>query len=188
MFVTEQIPTVAAEKELADLVDFKLIPYGNAMTFPGDVVKCQHGPKECTGNMIENCAIDQMSYSNSLQFIYCMETALMNQTEGKEDPEAASHSCFAKQSWGVSEDELKTCYTGPQGALLVKAAAAETDKDHDYVPWVDLNGAHSKGAEMNLKATVCGALGASAPKTCSSIGPDVEPKRSYAEPTPEILV
>jgi interferon gamma-inducible protein 30 len=166
---------VLADKELAAMVNFNLVPYGNAKTTAGKVT-CQHGPTECLGNTIEACALDLMSHSNGVDFIVCFEHSLMSSP----DPEAASKGCFAKRSWGVSEDAVNTCYKGPQGSKLIAQAAAATDADHKYTPWVDVNGVHDPAAEQNLKKSVCAALGASAPASCGSFGPDTEPKRSFA--------
>lgn len=33
---------------------------------------CQHGPKECYGNMLHTCAIAEMGYSDGFKFIYCL--------------------------------------------------------------------------------------------------------------------
>lgn len=173
--MSDQIAPVLADKDLAPLVTFDLVPYGNAHTTDGKTT-CQHGPTECLGNTIEACALDMMDYSNALGFVVAFEQVLSENP----DPEAATKAVFAKQSFGISEADLTACSTGPQGAKLTAKAAADTDANHKYTPWVDVNGEHNSAAEQNLKKAICAALGASAPASCSSFGPDSLITPSYA--------
>lgn len=84
---------------IKDKADLRLYPFGKAQvncflsiifTFPtfcfvlnqffesGNSYEfyCQHGPKECRGNMIHCCVLHQNGYDVSLPFIKCMEKEL----------------------------------------------------------------------------------------------------------------
>ncbi|XP_057862941.1 gamma-interferon-responsive lysosomal thiol protein isoform X5 [Cryptomeria japonica] len=57
---------------LIDIVDLRLIPYGNARIGSNETINCQHGPYECVLNTIEACAID--AWPNLLELQYAAET------------------------------------------------------------------------------------------------------------------
>ncbi|ONK62663.1 uncharacterized protein A4U43_C07F6570 [Asparagus officinalis] len=57
---------------LIDIVDLKMIPYGNAKIKPNGTISCQHGPNECLLNTIEACAISV--WPELLEFQYAEQT------------------------------------------------------------------------------------------------------------------
>lgn len=52
-------------------IGYQFFESGNSYEF-----YCQHGPKECRGNMIHCCVLDQNSHDISFPFIKCMEKEL----------------------------------------------------------------------------------------------------------------
>ncbi|MCL7022389.1 hypothetical protein MKW94_004124 [Papaver nudicaule] len=55
-FMVNYLPKIF-ENGLIDIIDLKLIPYGNAKISADKVLTCQHGPKECLLNTVEACAL-----------------------------------------------------------------------------------------------------------------------------------
>jgi len=162
-FITEQLWPVYTQ--LKDYLTVDLLPYGNAHEYYNAktgkwVFDCQHGPKECKGNLIETCAIfiakrDEKIY---FPFIQCLE---------KGDPIEQAQSC-ANQS-GISWDRISECVAGAEGNVYQHAIATETPQ-HNYVPWVIFNGIHNEKIEnkalSDLKGLVCDSLPSPKPAPC----------------------
>ena len=55
-----------------------------------------------------------------------------------------------------NRNSLSSCANGAKGKQLLVAAGKRTGS-HMYVPWVQINGAHSSAAEDNLINAVCKA-------------------------------
>ena len=64
------------------IFEVQLFPYGNTRetkTADGDYqYECQHGPPECTGNVIEACVIDIANHNHEeyIPILYCIEVNL----------------------------------------------------------------------------------------------------------------
>lgn len=115
---------------------FEEVPYGNAQTDPtSGQVTCQHGPTECTGNLLEACAVAQSGDGPEwLSFITCMYSNF------EAIPQPAKGCAKAA---GLSWTKLDACATGAEGAALIAANANRTDAlnpPHQYVPWVVVDG------------------------------------------------
>ncbi|XP_055799647.1 gamma-interferon-inducible lysosomal thiol reductase-like, partial [Salvelinus fontinalis] len=74
-FLTQQLFPIWAM--LHDIMDVKLVPYGNAQELPSgnSPFTCQHGEPECHGNMIEACILHSVGRYSAFPVIYCMESA-----------------------------------------------------------------------------------------------------------------
>jgi len=162
-FITTQLWPVYTQ--LKDYLTVDLLPYGNANEYYNAktgkwIFDCQHGPKECKGNLIETCAIflakrDEMKY---FPFIQCLE---------KGDPVEQGMSC-ANQT-GLDWDRISECVNGAEGNVYQHAIASETPQ-HRYVPWVIFNGIHNEKIEnralSDFKGLVCDALPNPKPAPC----------------------
>ena len=63
---------------------------------------------------------------------------------------------------------ITTCAKGEEGPKLHLAAGDRTP-EHDYVPWVVVNGKHIESAEVrNLKQVICDAYTGPKPAACSA--------------------
>lgn len=66
------------------ICNFNLYPYGNAKRVQNGsewIFTCQHGPRECEGNVIEACALKKYDLaSQALPFIICLEGDSSNWT------------------------------------------------------------------------------------------------------------
>lgn len=102
-FITTTLTTVWAMDDIVAITDLKMVPYGNTKKNEDGTFTCQHGPDECTTDVIEQCVlyelsgdlasiIDGTTSEAAFPFIQCMEFA-----EG--DPSAAT-GCFAKTMAG----------------------------------------------------------------------------------------
>ena len=171
LFIRQQLyPTYLKVGEIFNLT---LVPYGNAEEKrKGDkwVFECQHGPKECQGNLIETCAIALLkNISVSFPFIHCYE----GNTERSRDPQPAAIAQKCAKSLGIDYAPIEECVSGPQGNELEHQMALKTDAlkpQHQYVPWVTINGKHTEKlqneAERNLLALVCEFYTGTKPSAC----------------------
>ncbi|XP_055330576.1 gamma-interferon-inducible lysosomal thiol reductase-like [Paramacrobiotus metropolitanus] len=98
-FIKNQLyPTV---QQIISIVNVSMVPYGKAtQTKDGDNwdFTCQHGPRECVGNIVESCALKYIPQNvvdpatnipRVLTLINCMETAT--------DPSSAGPDCAKQQ-------------------------------------------------------------------------------------------
>jgi interferon gamma-inducible protein 30 len=151
-----------------------MLPYGNAHTFGGKV-RCQHGEKECELNMVEACGIKHLPDTQDyMDFIFCVEGDAKKST-----PDAVIKSCAKDSATAAS---ITACYgegSGAEGTAAIAAAAQQTAPlNHEYTPWLVINGKHSTKGEDNLKKAICAAYkGSERPAACSSNDEDhVVPK------------
>ena len=136
-------------------MDLTIVPYGNAQ-MSGDTVSCQHGPDECQGNAIEQCAFSLYDVYTAFPFYLCMEQAGENMLNEVQD-------CATSAS--LSYDKLADCFNNATTVTAnQKAAAAATPADHTYTPWVVVDGTVMTG--NSLLETVCAAYAGDAPAGC----------------------
>lgn len=115
--------------------------------------------------MVEACGIKHLSDAKDyMPFVFCVEGSLSNGAT----PDSAMDKC-AK---GAELAAIKKCYgegKGKEGITLEDAAEAATQPfNHQYTPWVVLNGEHSVAAENNLEKAICHAYkGEDPPKACA---------------------
>ena len=129
------------DKGLLDMVDFTFVPFGNAEeSKQGDqwVFTCQHGAEECSGNTLTNCVMDQISDSmTKTKAVICIEQIANVNGQGFA---TALRQCSAQYKFDSSA--VTTCMGNAHGNALQHAAAIRTPSDHQYVPWVVVNGSH----------------------------------------------
>lgn len=172
LFIRQQLyPTYLKVGEIFNLT---LVPYGNAReTRKGDkwVFECQHGPKECQGNLIETCAIELLkNITVSFPFVHCFE----ENTERSQEPNPAEIAEKCAKSLKIDYAPIEACVSGPQGNELEHKMALKTDAlkpQHQYVPWVTINGKHTekmqRKAENNLQELVCEFYTGTKPSACN---------------------
>ena len=159
--------------KVGEIFNLTLVPYGNAReTRKGDkwVFECQHGPKECQGNLIETCAIALLkNISVWFPFVHCFE----ENTERSEEPNPAEIAENCAKSLRIDYTPIEACVSGPQGNELEHKMALKTDAlkpQHQYVPWVTINGKHTTKiqleAEDNLLELVCEFYTGKKPSAC----------------------
>ncbi|XP_026435086.1 gamma-interferon-responsive lysosomal thiol protein-like [Papaver somniferum] len=63
-FIVNNFPKIFTSG-ITDIMDLKLVPYGNAMVGENNTIICQHGHEECLLNQVEACAIHlELQYAN----------------------------------------------------------------------------------------------------------------------------
>ncbi|RVW76513.1 Gamma-interferon-inducible lysosomal thiol reductase [Vitis vinifera] len=144
------------------IVNLRMIPWGNAVLRPDKTFQCQHGPAECVLNTVEACVINiYPRVDMHFRFIYCVEYLAL---EGKQ---AEWASCFDRSQLGKVPID---CYTMDMETRLYFFAtcllqlelkyAEETallNPPHTGVPWVVVNDQPLKEDYNNFVAYVCRA-------------------------------
>jgi len=164
-FITKQLWNVF--QELSELnIRLEMLPYGKAIEKYDKASGkwkffCQHGKRECTGNLIQTCAI-QITKSDPykyLPFIRCMALA--------SKPLDVVPTC-AKEN-AIDLKLINDCVLGNAGNVFQHKVALKTKiiaNPLTYVPWIAINGKRNKKAEFNLKAEICAALPEPKPTQC----------------------
>lgn len=150
------------------------VPFGNAEYHSWThTATCQHGELECVGNSWEQCAIAHYpATADWFPFYYCIEK---NGDEGSTSLPTAKCAELAN----VDHDTLETCVNGAEAKELLYKAYQDTPKDHQYVPWVVING-KVWDQEGSFTKAVCKAYregGGTEPDACN------EELRSKQRPT-----
>lgn len=163
-----QTPGIAGEGGIANIQQYV---YGNARGAPGKIT-CQHGPVECLMNTAQNCliALANGNVSQWLPAIHCLEGFGTNQEK---------HLTACATASGYSTSAVNTCWKGAQGKALDLAAAAATPADHQYVPWLTVNGVNictEAGCDTVLAAT-CAAYKGPKPAACGKAAAEQQPAR-----------
>jgi interferon gamma-inducible protein 30 len=173
------IPTY--EKLGGAVIDLEWVAFGNAKLSDADhTLECQHGEAECDANSWEQCAVHvhQDSPQVYLEMLKCLEKTLPMGHQ----KEPFDESIFQKCSAGGDADfaKIKTCHDNPMLAwqLQLQASIATPD-DHQYVPWVVVNGNFFDVEKDDLLQVVCKeytASGGSHPSCDNNDNTEVHPR------------
>lgn len=151
----------------SEMLAIDLYPFGNAeerrTTNGWWTYTCQHGNDECTMNTVEACALHLLSRDMQLPFIQCVE---------KKPTILNAQECAHNLS--VNWESISSCSAGQQGNFYEHVMALETlvlDPPHWFVPWITLNGTHTKDiqekATSNLLKLVCDSFPGYKPVECT---------------------
>ncbi|KAL3694914.1 hypothetical protein R1sor_008565 [Riccia sorocarpa] len=157
---------------LIDIVELRVIPYGNARIYGGGDIVCQHGEDECKLNIIQSCAIHHYpDVTQWFPFFFCLEKLA---TDLPRNAVFKNWKTCVDTSY-VDLDTINSCFEGPLGDKLVRGNGAETDSldpPHKYVPWVVVNGTPLYDEYEDVEKAVCQAYKGplSKPTTCNRIG------------------
>ena len=183
-FIRYQLfPTFEA---IPEILNADLVPFGKAsykVEDDGNVTfRCQHGPRECGGNMMQACAIDALGYNQSsvIPFVNCLKK--------QRRPDMAGPKCA--QQLGIDYEPIRTCTEGTKGQQLLMEAGRKTlglSPRLNFVPWININDQHSEeiqdGALADLVRLVCLKYeGEDAPDKCDQYRP--KPTRQGHTPAP----
>ena len=148
-FVATSFLKAINTKDIEKIANITIVPFGNAKeTQSGGhyIFTCQHGADECYGNAILNCVLNQKDKKTAHNAIVCLEK---KRTAGSQW-DAAVAACTQEQ--GTDLSQTIACANGPDGEKYVHQAAQNTDKDHKYVPWINVNGVHDAAAERQIRS------------------------------------
>jgi len=167
-FTTGALKDVLSKPDMVDIIDLKLVPYGNTKQNTDGSFTCQHGTGECQSDVMEMCVQYKLSGSiasidsgdTSLAawpFILCMEQAEGNPAKGQ--------SCYTStmNTAALPWSTIDACTKNE--ASVVQAAGAKTTPKHDYVPWPLVD--HKLLENTNLlQQTICNAYNGTKPASC----------------------
>ena len=148
------IPTY--EKLGEDVIALEWVPFGNAKISDADhTLECQHGAAECDANSWEQCAVHVYHDKPKvyLNMLKCLETALPMGHQDEPFDESIFHKCV-----GCCDDftKLKECHDNPMLAWQLQLQASQaTPDDHQYVPWVVVNGNFFDVETDDLLQVIC---------------------------------
>ncbi|KAL3622747.1 hypothetical protein CASFOL_032012 [Castilleja foliolosa] len=153
------------QTDLINIVDLRLVPWGNTRIQTNDTWACQHGVDECQLDVTEACAINAWpSVGKHFKFIYCVERLHLM------DRHTEWQSCFG--STKLDSKPVDNCYNNGLGYQLEKAYADETAKlepRHRFVPWVVVNNYPLQEDFQNFIGYICKAYkGSNTPNACKS--------------------
>jgi len=136
------------------LATINFIPYGNAKESGSPskyIYTCQHGEKECLGNLIESCAIKLFNYLDANNFIICLEE------NDRGDFNKTAENCLKNNDKFL---DLQKCTQTSIGNNYQHEMAANTDSlkpPHKWVPWVTVSGEYDDNitSASNLVDYLC---------------------------------
>lgn len=153
-------------EKVPEIMDINYRPFGKAhFKEEGDNYKfeCQHGPTECLGNIVHNCAVKYVQ--SPLPYIKCM---MANNYE----PMKIGKQCaeMLDINWPV----IERCADSKEGKELLAEVGRESlgVKPHlSFIPTVALNGDFSDQPMRlkNLLSTVCNAFNGHRPENCIQV-------------------
>mmetsp|Transcript_31071 Transcript_31071/g.52481 ORF Transcript_31071/g.52481 Transcript_31071/m.52481 type:complete len:181 (-) Transcript_31071:529-1071(-) len=170
---------------MVEIIDLKLVAYGNTQQNSDGSFSCQHGVGECETDAIELCTQYKLSGDlgsietgdTSLEawpFILCMEEA--------EGVPTAAEGCYASSfsnSSDISVPEWSTIATCADEEFdLVQTAAMKATPTHQYVPWCLVDGAVLENTNLLQKA-ICDAYTGTAPASCKGLKLQESADRCY---------
>lgn len=157
--------------DLADILSFHYVAYGNARLDQYGALQCQHGSKECELNRVINCVQDLHPDQNQwLPFVVCLES----DTDTENQPDEMVITC--SKATALDPSPILSCAAGAKGDELEKKAAEETGKlipQHTYVPWLVINGV-AVGQDMDKMEKF----------VCVATEPEARPDICYSDPGP----
>lgn len=130
--------------------DFKnvmIIPFGDAelnKNKNGFEFVCQHGFKECYGNMIHSCTIDIIKErKKALEYIVCYEREVFI----NDDFNKTVNICVKDKK---EADDIIRCASSERGLKLMRKMNKLTPSYINYVPYIVVNGVHNKNIETKI--------------------------------------
>lgn len=170
-----------AKEDIYDIVDLKMVAYGNTNESDG-TYSCQHGAGECQSDALELCVQYKLSGDiNSIQsgdttkqalpFILCMEEASGDPTK--------SASCYSQSMTNstLAYTTVTDCAAKEFDTVQAAGAKATAPTNHQYVPWVLVDGELLSNTDALLKS-ICDAYTGPAPKSCKRMM-GIDQKRCY---------
>jgi len=158
-FLTKSFKTAINTKNIDLLADFSLYPYGNAhqsLAKKKWEFKCQHGAEECSGNLMQNCALNQTNFKNGINFIVCFEENILSFNK---DLDQTGQHCA--DDFNLDFSEIKRCMGSDLGNMVQHEVAVKTESlqpPRDYVPWIVVNGQHDTNIEDQILQNMVGYI------------------------------
>lgn len=124
-FITKQL--TPAYNDIKELIELKFVPFGKSQSkdTKGDLFECHHGQKECAGNKLHSCGLENLQGNADAQvkFVNCQMKAFESDPSGK--------TCVEES--GADWSAVSKCIEGDAGKQL--QLRAETDTQTVDKPW-----------------------------------------------------
>jgi interferon, gamma-inducible protein 30 len=156
--VTDYLIPTASIPGMKDIMKVTYVPFGNAkIDLDAKTVTCQHGDTECFANSYEQCAIDiYPDQDDFLPFVGCVAAI---PTQFKMSQDSSFEACA--ESAGLDFGVIKTCHDDPDRAWDLQVSNSElTPADHEYTPWIVVDGELYDNSSHDLQKAVCDAYAA----------------------------
>jgi len=153
-------------EKVPEIMDINYRPFGKAhFKKEGDHYEfsCQHGPTECLGNIVHNCAVKYVQ--QPLPYIHCM-------MENSYEPMQIGKKCA--EMLDINWQVIERCANSNEGKELLAKVGSQSlgVKPHlSFIPTVALNGDFSEQSLRlkNLLSTVCNAFNGHRPENCIQV-------------------
>merc|ERR1719228_1423521 len=110
-FITQDL--FPAYQAVGEFLNVRFIAYGNAQTSGNEVdgytIECQHGERECYGNVVQACTVHYVTDEAS-------QVYLMNCMAAAYKPDEAGPTCFLELQLDFAP--VQACVEGPEGLSL----------------------------------------------------------------------
>ena len=155
--INNQVTPFMKDKSLRNIVNLEMIAFGDSVIVSRDPpeIECHRDEKECYGNMIDLCAIEQFP-EHAYEFIACEESRMDYSEDGITE-------CGLPAQ--VDPEMLWICARSEEGLLLHLKAGDRTPQDVP-IPYVKINGEPVDLSQTTFKKAVCTAYAGERPKAC----------------------
>lgn len=139
-------------------IDLEVVVFGNAqIDVDAKELDCQHGPAECDANSYEQCAVAIYPHAyRYLPYLHCLDEELEMGYHDEKFDAAVFSKCARKST--LDFQSIKECHNDKDQAWKLQKEASEQTSDHDYVPWVEINGKHTFDEDKDdLFTAICKA-------------------------------
>ncbi|CAK1582870.1 unnamed protein product [Parnassius mnemosyne] len=155
-FILEQLqPTVEL---LHKYVRLRLIPFGKSMSidYGDEGFQCQHGPTECMGNLVQDCALKYMRKHNDVQRVNYVVCEMELEAGAMGNLGCVKHA-------RLPTDDVERCVSTGEGIALQLDSEYHTNSlKPQFIPSITINGVFDQqiqeSALVNLKETLCSYL------------------------------
>ncbi|KAJ8719538.1 hypothetical protein PYW08_011713 [Mythimna loreyi] len=155
-FIIEQLqPTINL---LHKYLLLKLVPFGKASSINKGYngFECQHGPTECTGNIVQSCALDLMQGRNDMEKVSYVACEMQTEAGTRGDL-----ACVMRA--GIQVGEIEQCVNSEKGIMLQLEDEYLTNLVRpQFVPTITIGGVFNQqvqdSALEDFTGTLCSIL------------------------------
>ena len=171
-FMGGALTEVLRRTDVVNIIDLKLVPYGNTHVDEEGTFHCQHGVGECMSDVIMQCTLYKLggsvsSIGDGSQSAAAWPFIRQLVVEEKGHPVKAEESY--EQTLGKSSTvtwaTVIDCYKNE--ANIVQKAAAEATPSHQYTAWIVVNHEHLEDGNALLHS-ICEAYKGVKPQSCAA--------------------
>ncbi|XP_068628363.1 GILT-like protein 1 [Battus philenor] len=155
-FILEQLQP--AIELLHNYVKLRLIPFGKSrsINYGDEGFECQHGPRECLGNLVQDCALKYMREYNDVQRVTYVVCEMASESGAHGSLACVKHA-------GLPIGDVEGCVLAGEGVALQLDSEYHTNLlKPKFIPTITINGVFNQdiqdSALVDLKGTLCSIL------------------------------